>query len=150
VLRLYSKARRGFLSTVLRMSPAGVEWWDGYGFHVRLRWDRIVLVGEVQTAMTKPGARVGVSGGVRLTVRALEVTPYWLAQRVGLVAGPELSVAKANDATLPSPTTCARTRWSPSAAWSSTSGRSASSFPTSTRALATPPSRRSGVAPRDG
>lgn len=70
VLRVYSKARRGFLSTVLRMSPAGVEWWDGYGFHVRLRWDRIVRIGEVKTAMTKPGARIGVSGGARLTVRA--------------------------------------------------------------------------------
>jgi hypothetical protein len=69
-LRVYSKARRGFLSTVLRMSPAGVEWWDGYGFHVRLPWNRITRVGDVQTAVTKPGARVGVAGGVRLTVRA--------------------------------------------------------------------------------
>jgi hypothetical protein len=67
---VYNKARRGFLSTVLRMSPAGVEWWDGYGFHVRLPWDRIVSVGDVQTSMTKPGARVGVAGGARLTVRA--------------------------------------------------------------------------------
>lgn len=74
VLRLYAKGRRGFLSTVLRMSPAGVEWWDGHGFHVRLRWDQITRVGEVHTAMTKPGARVGVSGDVQLTVRAWENT----------------------------------------------------------------------------
>jgi hypothetical protein len=70
VLRVYAKARRGFLSTVLRMSPAGVEWWDGYGFHVRLPWDRITRIGDVQTAVTKPGARVGVAGGARLTVPA--------------------------------------------------------------------------------
>lgn len=70
VLRVYLTARRGFLSTVLRMSPAGVELWDAHGFHVRLRWDRIVRVGDVQTAMTKPGARVGVAGGVRVTVPA--------------------------------------------------------------------------------
>jgi hypothetical protein len=70
VLRIYRTARRGFLSTVLRMSPAGVEWWDGYGFHVRLCWGRIVRVGDAQTMVTRPGARVGVAGGVRLTVRA--------------------------------------------------------------------------------
>jgi hypothetical protein len=52
------------------MSPAGVEWWDGYGFHVRLYWGRIARVGDVQTVVTRPGARVGVAGGVRLTVRA--------------------------------------------------------------------------------
>lgn len=70
VLRLYFKARRGILSTVLRMSPAGVEWWDNYGFHVRLRWERIVRIGEVHTEMTKPGARVGMPGGTQLTVEA--------------------------------------------------------------------------------
>lgn len=69
VLRVYLNARRGLLSTVLRMSPAGVEWWDSYGFHVRLRWDRITRVDEVQTSMTRPGARVGVPGGVRMSVR---------------------------------------------------------------------------------
>ena len=69
-LRIYLTARRGFLSTVLRMSPEGVEWRDGYGFHVRLRWDRVVRVGDVQTPMTRPGARVGVAGGIRLTVQA--------------------------------------------------------------------------------
>jgi hypothetical protein len=84
VLRVYLKGRRGFMSTVLRMSPAGVEWWDAYGFHVRLRWDRVVRVGEVHTAMTKPGARVGVSGGVKLSVRAWENSGLigWGKQRV--------------------------------------------------------------------
>jgi hypothetical protein len=83
VLRVYRRARRGFLSTVLRMSPAGVEWWDGYGFHVRLPWGRIVRVGDIQTAMTRPGARVGVAGGVRLTVRAWHNTGLvgWGEQR---------------------------------------------------------------------
>jgi hypothetical protein len=84
VLRLYLGARRGFLGTVLRMSPAGVEWWDGYGFHVRLRWEDVVRVGEVRTAMAKPGARVGVAGGVRLTVRAWQNSGLigWGEQRV--------------------------------------------------------------------
>ncbi len=40
---------------------------------------------------------------LELFPRGPEATPYWLAQRAGLVAGPELSVAKANDATLPLP-----------------------------------------------
>ncbi len=88
VLSVYRKARRGFLSTVLRMSPAGVEWWDGYGFHVRLRWDRIVRVGEVRTAMTKPGARVGVAGGARIGVRAWSNSGLigWGEQRIPATA----------------------------------------------------------------
>lgn len=69
VLKIYLTARRGLLSTVVRMSPAGVEWWDGYGFHVRLPWQQVTRVDVVHTAMTKPGARVGVPGGVQLTVR---------------------------------------------------------------------------------
>ncbi|PTM56826.1 hypothetical protein [Desmospora activa] len=69
VYRLYLKSRHGFLSTVLRMSPAGVEWWDDYGFHVRLRWERIVRIGEVHTEMTKPGASVGTPSGTQLTVQ---------------------------------------------------------------------------------
>lgn len=70
VWNMYRKARRGFLSTVVRMSPTGVEWRDGYGFHVRLRWEAVERVGEIRTAMTRPGARVGVAGGVRMTVRS--------------------------------------------------------------------------------
>lgn len=35
--------------------------------------------------------------------RAPEATPYWLAQRAGLAAGPELRVARPYDATLPFP-----------------------------------------------
>ena len=40
---------------------------------------------------------------LELFPRAPENTPYWLAQRAGLVAGPRLNVAKPYDATLPFP-----------------------------------------------
>jgi hypothetical protein len=40
---------------------------------------------------------------LELFPRAPEATPYWLAERAGLAAGPELNVAKASDGTLPLP-----------------------------------------------
>jgi hypothetical protein len=60
---LYRKAQKGILSTVIRMSPVGVEMRDDLGFDLRLRWADITRVGEIVTYTVKPGTSVDLAIG---------------------------------------------------------------------------------------
>jgi hypothetical protein len=60
---LYRKAQQGILSTVIRMSPTGVEMRDDLGFDVKLRWPDITRVGEIVTYTAKPGTSVDIAFG---------------------------------------------------------------------------------------
>jgi hypothetical protein len=63
IWQLYRKAENGWLSTVVRMSPVGVELWDDAGFHLWLPWPGITRVGQVATPRAKPGTSVDLAIG---------------------------------------------------------------------------------------
>lgn len=57
---IWNKTRRGMLSTVIRMSPVGVELRDDLGFHTRIRWAHLAAVGTTYTRSNNPAAaRIG-------------------------------------------------------------------------------------------
>jgi hypothetical protein len=58
VSTLARKARRGVLSTRIRMSAWGVEQWDDLGSYARLRWQDITSIDTVVT----PGEKVDLGG----------------------------------------------------------------------------------------
>lgn len=60
---LLRKAQKGVLSTVIRLSPTGVEMRDDLGFDLKLRWPDITRVGEIVTYSAKPGTSVDVAFG---------------------------------------------------------------------------------------
>ncbi|MBB4933585.1 hypothetical protein F4561_004405 [Lipingzhangella halophila] len=97
----YAKARRGALTTIVRMSPAGVELWDDKGTHIRLRWNAMTSVGPVNTAMVDPRQKIqtGVNNGAGMKVAQLrgtgaigwgehalpERSPVWMLERIAAV-----------------------------------------------------------------
>lgn len=78
---LVRRARRGVLSTAIRMSPWGVEQWDDLGFHARLRWQDITSIDTVVT----PGETGDIkrSGLVGWGEQSLpDSAPDWLREQL--------------------------------------------------------------------
>lgn len=67
---LYGKMKKGALSTVVRVSPAGIEMTDNLGFLNRVSWPDMVKVGRV-TAMQSQGSVKG-GGGKTFTASAMK------------------------------------------------------------------------------
>jgi hypothetical protein len=67
---LYPKMKKGALSTVVRISPAGIEMTDDLGFLNRISWPDMVKVGRV-TAMASQGTVKG-GGGKTFTQTAIK------------------------------------------------------------------------------